>query len=99
MTPLILFAAKEHTIKCPILYNFLVLIFHPRLWWTSLAQSIMSAEETLAEPQTAASVLQPGGGITLAPQSVHLLADAEAASVCRGQNQQETVPRNGVKVE
>lgn len=47
VTPLILLTAKEHNTKWPILYYFLVFVLYPRLWWTSLTQSIISTEKIL----------------------------------------------------
>lgn len=99
VTTLILFTAKEHTIKCPILYNFLVLIFHWRVWWTSLARSIISTEETLADPQTAASVLGLVAEKHWRRAVFIFLMKLNHGVFVGDKNQQEMVPRNGVKVE
>lgn len=99
VTPLILFTAKEHTIKCPILYNFLVLIFHSRVWWTSLARSIISTEETLADPQTAASVLGLVAEKHWRRAVFIFLMKLKQGVFVGDKNQQEMVPPNGVKVE
>lgn len=99
VTTLILFTAKEHTNKCPILYNFPALIFHSRVWWTSLARSIISTEETLADPQTAASVLGLVAEKHWRCAVFIFLMKLKQGVFVGDKNQQEMVPRNGVKVE